>query len=102
MKKGIMQRNEYISKMIGLDVTGVTVNFNLNRPVDNSTMVESIINLYNANLISKESAIRQSPYSVDVTREMELIDKDKNDTSVINNNKSVVTNNITTNKNNDM
>lgn len=102
MKKGIMQRNEYISKMIGLDVTGVTVNFNLNRPVDNSTMVDSIINLYNANLISKESAIRQSPYSVDVTREMELIDKDKNDTSVINNNKSVVTNNITTNKNNDM
>jgi hypothetical protein len=60
-----------------MDVTGVTISFNLNRPTDNSAMVDSLINLYNNNLISRESAIRQSPYSIDVNREMKQIEADK-------------------------
>jgi hypothetical protein len=77
MQDGFMQRLEYISKLINMDVTGVTISFNLNRPTDNSAMVDSLINLYNNNLISRESAIRQSPYSIDVNREMKQIEADK-------------------------
>ena len=39
---------------------------------------------YNCGAISKESIIRNSPYTVDVSKELERINKDnKNDTSVI-------------------
>ena len=62
--------------MLDIDITEVNIGFNYNKPVDNKSMMEAMKNQYEIGAISKESVIRNSPYTSDVKREMELIDND--------------------------
>lgn len=73
---GFYTRLQYISKMLDIDVTEVNIGFNYNKPVDNKSMMEAMRSQYEMGAISKESVIRNSPYTSDVKREMELIDND--------------------------
>lgn len=75
---GFYKRLEYMSKMLGLDVTGVEVTFNENRPVDNKSKMESLKLQYEMSAISKESIVMNSPYTQNVDREMELLGNEIN------------------------
>lgn len=74
--EGFYKRLQYISKILGIDVSEVNIGFNYNRPVDNKSMMEALKYQYEMGAISKESIIRVSPYTSDVKKEMELIAND--------------------------
>lgn len=76
MQEGFNQRLEYISKLLGVDVTDVNISFNYNRPVDNSSLLKDLKTQYDMGAISKESIVRNSPYTSDIDRELGLIDKE--------------------------
>ena len=76
--EGFYQRLEYISSMLGMDVTGVDVQFNYNRPVDNKSMMESLKLQREMGAISVESVIANSPYTQNVEHEKELLDGEVN------------------------
>ena len=71
---GFYKRLEYMSKMLGLDVTGVEITFNENRPVDNKSKMEGLKLQYDMGSISQESIVMNSPYTQNVDRELELLD----------------------------
>ncbi len=79
--EGMYKRLEYISKLMGVDVSSVDISFNYNRPVSNSEMVDDLEKLYGMGCISKESVIRVSPYTNDVDYEIQKCD-DENDKQV--------------------
>lgn len=74
--EGFYKRLQHISKILGIDVTDVNIGFNYNRPVDNRSMMEALKYQYEMGAISKESIIRNSPYTSNVKEEMELIAND--------------------------
>ena len=71
--EGFQKRLEAISTMLGVDVMGVDINFNFNRPQDNKSMLEAMKTQYDMGAISKESVITNSPYTQNVDRELELL-----------------------------
>lgn len=73
LQEGFRTRLEYISKLIGADVTGVEIDFNYNRPVDNKSNMESMKLQYDMGAISKQSIIKNSPYTQNLEKELELI-----------------------------
>jgi SPP1 family phage portal protein len=75
---GFNTRLEYISKMLGIDVTNVDVQFNYNRPVDNKSMMESLKLQRDMGAISVETVIANSPYTANVEHEKELIENEIN------------------------
>ena len=75
---GFYKRLEYMSKMLALDVTGVEVTFNENRPVDNKSKMEGLKLQYDMGAISRESIVMNSPYTVNIDREMELLKDEVN------------------------
>ena len=72
--EGFQKRLEAISTMLGVDVMGVDINFNFNRPQDNKSMLEAMKTQYDMGAISKESVITNSPYTQNVDRELELLE----------------------------
>lgn len=72
--EGIYKRLEYISKLMGVDVTDVNVNFNYDKPIDSNNLMKNLKLQYDMGAISKESILRNSPYVSDVDRELELIE----------------------------
>lgn len=73
LQEGFRTRLEYISKLIGADVTGVEIDFNYNRPVDNKSNMESMKLQWDMGAISKQSIIKNSPYTQNLEKELELI-----------------------------
>lgn len=73
LQEGFRIRLEYISKLIGADVTGVEIDFNYNRPVDNKSNMESMKLQWDMGAISKESIIKNSPFTQNLEKELELI-----------------------------
>ena len=84
--EGFNTRLEYMSRMLNMDVTGVDIQFNYNRPVDNKSMMESMKLQFDMGAISKESIVANSPYTQNVEHELELLSNEinHNDTSVTN------------------
>lgn len=73
LQEGFRTRLEYVSKLIGADVTGVEIDFNYNRPVDNKSNMESMKLQWDMGAISKESIIKNSPFTQNLEKELELI-----------------------------
>ena len=71
--EGFYKRIEYISKLMGITLGDISFNFNYNRPTDNTAVVDDIIKQVNAGIMSKETAMRVSPYVIDVEEESKLI-----------------------------
>lgn len=71
--EGFYLRLEYMSRMLGIDVTNVEIAFNYNRPVDNKSKMESLKLQYEMGAISTESIVRNSPYVTNVDGELELL-----------------------------
>ena len=82
MSEGFEKRLEAISYMLGVDVTSVDINFNYNRPVDNKSMLEAMKTQYDMGAISIETVMKNSPYTQNIDRELELIEnRNKGDLS---------------------
>lgn len=73
--EGMYKRMEYISKLMGVDVTDVNINFNYDKPIDSNNLMTNLKLQYDMGAISKESILRNSPYVSDVDRELELIEQ---------------------------
>lgn len=71
--EGMNKRLEYISNMIGIDVTDINISFNYNKPIDTNNLMNNLKLQYDMGAISIESILRNSPYVNDVDRELELI-----------------------------
>lgn len=81
--EGMNKRFEYISKMIGVDVTDINISFNYNKPIDTNNLMSNLKLQYDMGAISTESILRNSPYITDVDREI------KNLSETMDNNESV-------------
>ena len=75
MKEGINLRLEYISMLLGVNLNDIDVTFNYNRPVDNASIINDIKTQVELGIMSKETAMRVSPYIVDIDSEVLHIDK---------------------------
>jgi SPP1 family phage portal protein len=75
MQVGFLNRLQYWSKLLKMDVTACDITFNFNAPTDYKSMMESMQIQFNCGAISRESIIRNSPYTSNVSREIALIDK---------------------------
>lgn len=73
--EGFNKRNEYISKLMGINMLSIGINFNYNRPIDNSSLISDIQKQIEMGTMSKETAMRISPYIIDVEEEKKLLGK---------------------------
>lgn len=72
--EGFNIRLEYVSKLLGVDITDVNIQFNYNRPVDNKSMLEAMKIQSDMGAISVETVIANSPYTENVENELKLLD----------------------------
>lgn len=79
MVEGFNMRSEYISKLMGVDMSSVEFSFNYNRPIDNSSLISDIQKQMDSGIMSKETAMRVSPYIIDVEEEKKLLLKNAED-----------------------
>lgn len=77
--EGFSKRSEYISKLMGIDMSSIGINFNYNRPIDNSSLITDIQKQIEMGVMSTETAMRISPYIIDVEEEKKLIGKNVQD-----------------------
>lgn len=76
MQQGFITRLEYWSKLMRVDLSNVDITFNFNAPTDYKSMMESIQIQYDCGAISRESIIKNSPYTSNVGNEIERILKE--------------------------
>ena len=85
MQEGFAKRLEYMRKL--LEIKGVTitdevfdsasVSFNVNRPVDNKSDMENMKMQHECGAMSKQTIIDRSPYTTDISLEMERIEAER-------------------------
>ncbi|MFI3325948.1 MAG: phage portal protein [Clostridia bacterium] len=75
MLEGFETRLEYISKLINQDIADFDINFNYNRPVDNSSLMSDLKVQFDMGAISLESILRNSPYISDVDGEISKLNE---------------------------
>lgn len=75
--EGMNKRFDYISKMIGIDVTDINISFNYNKPIDTNNLMNNLKLQYDMGAISTESILRNSPYITDVDREIKNLSVNK-------------------------
>ena len=69
--KGFYQRLEYIGMLVNDNFSDIEISFNYNRPADDTSIVNDIRTQMELGIMSKETAMRVSPYITDVQRELE-------------------------------
>jgi len=81
LKQGYYSRWEQIEKLLqykGINVDGLLdCTFNMSIPSNETELVNNIVNLYNNNLMSIDSAIEHSPYVNDIETEIKAIQADR-------------------------
>uniref|UniRef100_UPI0011C75F52 phage portal protein n=1 Tax=Clostridium tyrobutyricum TaxID=1519 RepID=UPI0011C75F52 len=81
LKQGYYSRWEQIEKLLqykGIQVNGLLdCTFNMSIPSNETELVNNIVNLYNNNLMSIDSAIEHSPYTTDIETEIRAIQADR-------------------------
>ena len=81
LKQGYYSRWEQIEKLLqykGINVDGLLdCTFNMSIPSNETELVNNIVNLYNNNLMSIDSAIEHSPYTTDIETEIRAIQADR-------------------------
>lgn len=66
---GMMQRLQYVGDLMGMDFSDIDISFNYNRPVDNTSLVNDIKTQVDMGIMSRETAMKCSPYITDVAKE---------------------------------
>lgn len=91
LKEGFYKRFEYFRKLLAISGTAISdddydsldITFSVNRPVDTSSLMDELKTQYDMGAISKQTIIDISPYTVDVSSEMQRIEAEKNTTTNI-------------------
>ncbi|WP_312159348.1 phage portal protein [Oscillibacter sp.] len=91
LKEGFYKRFEYFRKLLAISGTAISddnydsmdITFSVNRPVDTSSLMDELKTQYEMGAISKQTIIDISPYTVDVSSEMQRIEAEKNTTTNI-------------------
>ena len=91
LKEGFYKRFEYFRKLLAIQGTAISdddydsldITFSVNRPVDTSSLMNELNTQYNMGAISKQTIIDISPYTVDVSSEMQRIEAEKGSTSTV-------------------
>lgn len=91
LKEGFYKRFEYFRKLLAIQGTAISdddydsldITFSVNRPVDTSSLMDELKTQYDMGAISKQTIIDISPYTVDVSSEMQRIEAEKNTTTNI-------------------
>lgn len=90
LKQGYYSRWEQIEKLLqykGINVDGLLdCTFNMSIPSNETELVNNIVNLYNNNLMSIDSAIEHSPYVNDIETEIKAIQADRDSEQELGNN----------------
>ncbi|TDP58492.1 phage portal protein [Aminicella lysinilytica] len=69
--KGFYKRLEYIGMLVNDNFNDIEISFNYNRPADDSSIISDIKTQMELGIMSRETAMRVSPYITDVQRELE-------------------------------
>lgn len=91
LKEGFYKRFEYFRKLLAISGTAISddnydsldITFSVNRPVDTSSLMDELKTQYDMGAISKQTIIDISPYTVDVSSEMQRIEAEKGSTSTV-------------------
>lgn len=91
LKEGFYKRFEYFRKLLAIQGTSISdddfdsldITFSVNRPVDTSSLMDELKTQYDMGAISKQTIIDISPYTVDVSSEMQRIQAEKSTTTNI-------------------
>ena len=91
LKEGFYKRFEYFRKLLAIqgnalsddDYDSLDITFSVNRPVDTSSLMDELKTQYDMGAISKQTIIDISPYTVDVSSEMQRIEAEKGSTSTV-------------------
>lgn len=83
MQNGFDKRLHYISKLMGMNFDNVEISFNYNRPIDNSSLISDIQKQIEMGIMSKETAMKISPYINDVEKEFKRIKNVEEETIVL-------------------
>lgn len=73
MQDGFDKRLYYISKLMGMNFDSIEISFNYNRPIDNNSLINDIQKQIEMGIMSKETAMKISPYINDVEKEFKRI-----------------------------
>ena len=85
LKEGFYKRFEYFRKLLAISGTAISdddydsldITFSVNRPVDTQSLMDELKTQYEMGAISKQTIIDISPYTVDVSSEMQRIEAEK-------------------------
>lgn len=83
MQDGFDKRLYYISKLMGMNFDSIEISFNYNRPIDNSSLISDIQKQIEMGIMSKETAMKISPYINDVEKESKRIKNVEEETIVL-------------------
>jgi SPP1 family phage portal protein len=89
MLLGFAKRLEYIGALMGMDFSDIDIAFNFNRPTDNSAVVDDLQKQITMGIMSKETAMKCSPYIVDVQKEVKNLESVDNSSTNLNSYKTV-------------
>ncbi len=73
--RGMYQRLEYIGKLAKENFSDIDIAFNYNRPIDNSSLIKDIEIQMDLGIMSKETAMRVSPYIEDIDKELSNLER---------------------------
>ena len=91
LKEGFYKRFEYFRKLLAIqgttlsddDYDSLDIIFSVNRPVDTQSMMNELKTQYDMGAISKQTIIDVSPYTVDVSSELQRIEAEKGSTTPV-------------------
>lgn len=83
MQDGFDKRLYYISKLMGMNFDSIEISFNYNRPIDNNSLINDIQKQIEMGIMSKETAMKISPYINDVEKESKRIKNVEDETIVL-------------------
>jgi SPP1 family phage portal protein len=75
---GFEKRLEYIGGLMGMDFSDIDISFNYNRPTDNSAIIDDIQKQRDMGIMSRETAMKCSPYITNVEKEIKNLDISSN------------------------
>lgn len=85
--EGFYKRIDIIGRMLKINVAGTEITFNYNRPQDNESTMNAMKTQYEMGAISKETVIKNSPYTQNLENELKNIAKETNENVVNTTNK---------------
>ena len=73
--RGMYKRLEYIGRLAKENFSDIDIAFNYNRPIDNSSLIKDIEIQMDLGIMSKETAMRVSPYIEDIDKELNNLER---------------------------